>query len=85
MGPGYQNPYRFTPLHGAGKPLWEFKEFDFRLYCVRTVTGDFVWVGRRSGWEKQKRGKSREEAAEIERAQRLYGELKADTQVEIPS
>ena len=42
VGKGYSNRERFTNLHGKGKPLWEFKEHDHRIYCVRRVVGKCV-------------------------------------------
>jgi hypothetical protein len=75
MGPSYHNPQRFKPLQGKGKPLWEFKEHDHRLYCSREVVGDWVEVVLLSGWVKDKAGKSSEENAQIEKALNLLNEL----------
>jgi len=74
MGTKYYNPQRFKPLIGDGKPLWEFKEFDHRLYCYRECIGEVVKVILFNGWEKQKKGKSKEENAQIATAQRLFQE-----------
>lgn len=73
-GSKYENHQRFTPLTRAGKPLWEFKEFDNRLYCLRTVDGDRVNVILFNGWEKQKDRKTERENSEIERAIQLLNE-----------
>jgi hypothetical protein len=76
-GPKYHNPQRFTPLHGeAGKPLWEFKEHDHRLYCLRVVDGTVVEIVLFNGWIKDKDGKSQEEAREITKAQNLLSEYR---------
>ena len=74
MGSDYQIRERFTPLHGAGKPLWEFKEHDHRLYCARLVIGKFVDVILLNGWVKDKRGKAREEPRHIAAAKNLLAE-----------
>jgi hypothetical protein len=74
MGRTYYNPQRFKALIGNGKPLWEFKEFDHRLYCYRECSGETVTVILLNGWTKQKKGKSKDEVAEIERAHRLFDE-----------
>lgn len=73
-GSKYENHQRFKPLRGAGKPLWEFKEFDNRLYCLRIPDGDRVTVVLFSGWEKQKDKKTEREKSEIERAIQLMNE-----------
>ena len=76
VGGTYQNQERFRPLHGTGKPLWEFKEFDHRLYCYRHQDrNNILLVVLLSGWVKQKRGKTDIENREIERAQSLYREF----------
>jgi hypothetical protein len=77
MGADYQNRQRFTPLHGEGKPLWEFKEHDHRLYCFRTVVmpARSLHVILLSGWVKDKRGKATEEVREIRRAKVLLAEM----------
>ena len=75
-GSDYCNNQRFIPLGGDGKPLWEFKEFDHRLYCRRTVVPPrSITVVLLSGWIKQKKGKSKHEDREVKRAQDLYVEL----------
>lgn len=75
-GASYVNDQRFTPLRGAGKPLWEFKEFDHRLYCWRRVVPpNFVVIVLFSGWVKQKKGKSKMEGREIKHAMDLYQEF----------
>jgi hypothetical protein len=76
QGAEYANHQRFRPLHGAGKPLWELKEHDHRLYCARVCVGpeniDLILF---NGWAKDKQGKTRREDREIEKAQLLYGEF----------
>jgi hypothetical protein len=79
VGAAYSNQQRFWGLHGAGKPLWEFKEHDHRLYCVRQVVGQSVTVILLNGWVKQKRGKTEQENREIEKALNLYGEFLKET------
>jgi hypothetical protein len=74
MGSKYYNRERFKALIGDGRPLWEFKEFDQRLYCYRECNGGVAKVILLNGWEKQKSGKSKEEKAHIETAQRLLAE-----------
>ena len=75
-GRNHENHQRFKALTGKGKPLWEFKEFDHRVYCSRECRPDSEWVEvvLLYGWTKQKRGKHKEEDNEIENAQRLYDE-----------
>jgi hypothetical protein len=73
MGSEYENHQRFTPLRGCGKPLWEFKEHDHRLYCFRQVLqARAILIVLFSGWIKQKAGKTEREDREIERAMQLY-------------
>ena len=80
MGIEYQNQQRFTPLHGAGKPLWEFKEHDHRLYCLRNILpSKSVEIVLLSGWIKDKKGKAIEETREIERAKKLLTEMQQPT------
>lgn len=75
MGAVYQNSQRFKPLGGEGKPLWEFKEFDHRIFCCRIVTGQYVEVVLFNGWIKDKDDRSgREERSRIQNAQHLYQE-----------
>lgn len=78
MGSEYVNSQRFKPLTGKGKPLWEFKEFDHRLYCVRIVTGSIVDIVLLNGWSKDKGGKGKEEPEHIDRAILLYEEYMAE-------
>ena len=76
VGATYVNNERFRPLHKAGKPLWEFKEHDHRLYCLRTVEPpDAVAIVLFSGWIKQKSGKTEVEDREIDHALLIYGEF----------
>jgi hypothetical protein len=77
MGADYCNYERFKSLGGAGKPLWEFKEFDHRLYCHRRVTSSVtsVEIVLLNGWVKEKRGRTEKEDREITRAQSLYSEF----------
>jgi hypothetical protein len=75
LGSEYCNQQRFWGLHGSGKPIWEFKEHDHRLYCVRQVVQQFVTVILLNGWVKQKKGRTEHEDREIERALCLYSEF----------
>lgn len=76
MGARYINSQRFTSLRGVGKPLWEFKEFDHRLYCFRRVIPpNSVVIVLLSGWVKQKKGKTNKEQREIQKAMDLYNEF----------
>jgi len=79
-GAEYENHQRFCPLHGAGKPLWEFKEHDHRLYCARITrpAGRPLDVVLLSGWIKDKKGKGKEETREIDKAKSLYNEFLAE-------
>jgi hypothetical protein len=74
MGGNYINQQRFKPLTGKGKPLWEFKEHDHRLYCARIVNGNSVDIVLLCGWCKDKSGKSIEESVNIDKAKLLYEE-----------
>ena len=69
VGKTYRNRERFKPLRDEGKPLWEFKEHDHRIYCVRREVGDCVYAVLLFGWTKDKAGRHREETRSIERAQ----------------
>ncbi len=70
------NSQRFRPLTGKGKPLWEFKEHDHRLYCFRRVLrANLILVVLFSGWVKDKEGKTDKENREIEKALDLYMEF----------
>jgi hypothetical protein len=76
MGTDFVNQQRFRALHGEGKPLWEFKEHDHRLYCSREVfDGDKISVTLFNGWTKDKEGRTRREDTEIEKALSLHGEF----------
>lgn len=78
IGSEYCNHERFRPLTGDGKPLWEFKEFDHRLYCFRQPTNRIpgsVTIVLFNGWIKDKKGKRDEEKREITRAMNLYKEF----------
>jgi hypothetical protein len=78
-GTEYENYQRFHALHGDGKPLWEFKEHDHRLYCVRLPRKagrmDIVLL---NGWIKEKTGRTEKEDREIEKAISLYNEFLAE-------
>jgi hypothetical protein len=74
MGSRYANHQRFKPLHDQGKPLWEFKEFDHRIYCARVVFGIKVRIVLLWGWVKDKAGKAKQEQNEIVTALHLYSE-----------
>ena len=79
MGAEYYISQRFKALIGDGKPLWEFKEHDHRLYCERRVIdGKRVSVVLLSGWIKDKKGKSKREKNEVATAQTLLRECIAD-------
>jgi hypothetical protein len=72
----YANSERFKPLRGDGKPLWEFKEHDHRLYCYREVVPpSALSIVLLSGWVKQKKGKTDKEDREIKHAIDLHGEF----------
>lgn len=77
-GASYANHERFKPLHERGRPLWEFKEFDHRLYCHRQVVGSAVLIVLFNGWVKEKRGRTQKEDREIERAIALYAEFRQE-------
>ena len=78
-GTQYENHQRFRPLGGKGKPLWEFKEHDHRIYCTRIPRKppamDVVLF---NGWIKDKEGKSKQEEREIEKAISLYNDFLAE-------
>jgi hypothetical protein len=83
MGKDYVNDQRFWPLtKKAGKPLWEFKQHDHRLYCARTVIGSAVELVLLHGWSKDKEGRSREEDNQIATAITLYEEYLAEPKTE---
>jgi hypothetical protein len=76
QGASYCNHQRFTPLSGRGRPLWEFKEHDHRLYCFRKVAQQNALIlVLFSGWVKQKSGRSRKEDREIALALEVYTEF----------
>jgi len=78
-GSSYENQQRFHALHGEGKPLWEFKEHDHRLYCVRMPrSGGMVDIVLLNGWSKEKTGRTERENREIEKAKDLYNEFLAE-------
>jgi hypothetical protein len=77
-GAKYYNHQRFRPLTGGGKPMWEFKEHDHRMYCRRTVTGVIVDIVLLSGWIKDKT-RGREERNEINKAKNLLDELESES------
>jgi len=74
-GANYVNDQRFRPLRGAGKPLWEFKEHDHRLYCFRKVLTNAILLVLLSGWIKQKTGRTNKEDREVEHAMGIYNEF----------
>ncbi len=76
-GADYCNQQRYWPLHGDGKPLWEFKEHDHRLYSYRHVVQGTksVQIFLFHGWVKEKRGRTEKEDREIEKAKTLYEEF----------
>jgi hypothetical protein len=78
MGVAYRNEQRFKALTGAGKPLWEFKEHDHRLYCFRLVEGERVAVALLDGWVKDKAGVHKQETNRIESAHNLLREFLAE-------
>lgn len=76
QGASYCNYQRFTPLSERGKPLWEFKEHDHRLYCFRRVgPQNTIVLVLLNGWVKQKSGKIKKEHREIECAMEVYAEF----------
>src|SRR5262249_8221290 len=75
IGSAYCNHQRFRPLSGVGKPLWEFKEFDHRVYCSRIQAKSFLLIVLLSGWIKDKSGRTDKENREIAKALSLYAEF----------
>lgn len=72
-------------MHAKGRPLWEFKEFGHRLYCIRIV--DFqgsVKIVLLNGWKKDKAGKASEEKTEIEKGRRLLAEYEQSNKEKLP-
>jgi hypothetical protein len=81
QGASYENEQRFRPLRGKGKPLWEFKEHDHRLYCSRSVVDQSkVEIVLLSGWVKDKEGKTDKEDREIKKALDYMNEMEAESQ-----
>ncbi|MFL6199143.1 MAG: hypothetical protein ACJ76J_08205 [Thermoanaerobaculia bacterium] len=78
QGKDYVNDQRFKPLTKKGKPLWEFKEHDHRLYCARIVRGNAVEIVLLHGWSKDKKGPSKEEDQQVATAMALYEEYLAE-------
>jgi hypothetical protein len=74
-GSKYVNQERFWPLRNEGKPLWEFKEHDHRLYCCRVLKEQQMIVVLFNGWVKDKEGKAKQEKREIQKALDLYAEF----------
>jgi hypothetical protein len=76
IGEKFCNQQRFWPLRDHGKPLWEFKEHDHRLYCVRKISRNgSMTIVLLNGWIKGKEGKTDKEAREIDKALTLYNEF----------
>lgn len=73
MGEQYVNDNRFKPLKGEDRPLWEFRERDLRVYCIRIVRGNSVDVILLYGWYKNK-GTAKEESRHLQRAHALHAE-----------
>jgi hypothetical protein len=66
---------RFTPLRrDPGKPLWEFKEGDHRIYCHRIADGLAVKIILLSGCVKDK-NRSKREDGEVLTAKNLLNEF----------
>ena len=75
LGARFQLHQQFKPLHNEGKPLWEFKAFDHRLYAIREQISEMaVNVVLLNGWVKDKEGKAKEERDKIAIAITLYQE-----------
>ena len=80
LGAFYENQQRFHPLHGKGKPLWEFKEHDHRLYCSRSVVDQTkIDVVLLSGWIKDKEGRTNREDREIQKALDFLHEMEHES------
>jgi hypothetical protein len=76
IGAAYYIHERFKPLHGEGKPLWEFKHSQHRLYCERIeLPGRCVRIVLLNGWIKDKAGKAKQEPREIKIAKTLLTEM----------
>jgi hypothetical protein len=82
QGLKYENQQRFHALHGDGRPLWEFKEADHRLFCAREVReGGELRIVLFGGWvkaTKKGKGKTRQEDQEISKAVGLYNEYREE-------
>src|SRR5580704_18108849 len=74
VGSAFHNGQRFKALQKKGKPLWEFKESDHRLYCARLVKGSHIIVVLFNGWVKDKNGRTEREDREIIKALDLFEE-----------
>lgn len=79
LGCEYENGQSFTALQRDGRPLWEFKEHELRLYCLRKRIGDRVYAVLLNGWSKGA-NKSQRQTKQIERAQSLR--LEAEPELE---
>jgi hypothetical protein len=82
QGAVFENYIEFKLLHGKGKPLWEFKQHEPRIYTVRERFGErFAIAVLLDGWVKGKSGKGKEEKTRIASAITLYHDeyLKVDT------
>lgn len=80
MGREHENPQRFKPLRRKGRPLWEFKEHDHRIYCYRRIVGECGYAVLLFGWTKDKGGIHNEETRSIERAQSYREEAEVSLQ-----
>lgn len=79
MGVLHVNQQRFHPLHKDGRPLWELKEHDHRLYCARLPRPDNkLDVVLLNGWIKEKDRKTEKEDREISKAVGFYNEFLAE-------
>jgi hypothetical protein len=74
-GASYHNDQRFKAMIGNGKPLWEFKEHDHRIYCFRRVEGQRVAIVLLDGWIKDKEGRNKQEINRVQAAQSLLAEF----------
>lgn len=78
IGTGYVNDQRFKALVRDGKPLWEFKEHDHRIFCRRAEEGRFVRILLLHGWIKDKNGRTAHEQREVQHALMLLHEFEAN-------
>ena len=62
---------------GRAQPLWEFKEHAHRLYCLRQVLRDSIFVNivLFYGWAKKSIARTEKEDREIRKAVDLYNEF----------